>query len=79
MNKEFGKIEFSFQNPNKLKEQAKPTQVHKTQVAVNSEGKTNGATKKIKKTLKSAQNNPEKPKQKANARNIYSKYEHLTW
>lgn len=64
MNREFGKIEFSFQNPNKLKEQAKPTQAHKTQVAVNSEGKTNEATKKIKTPLKSAQNNPENAKQK---------------
>lgn len=64
MNKEFGKIEFSFQNPNKLKEQAKPTQAHKTQVAVNSEGKTNEATKKIKEPLKSAQKNPENAKQK---------------
>jgi hypothetical protein len=62
-NKETNKIDFSFQNPNKIKEQAKPTEAHKTQTAVNSEGKTNEATKNIKEPLKSGQKNPENEKQ----------------
>ena len=37
--KEKNKIEFSFDNPEKLKAQAKPTESHKTQTAVNSDGK----------------------------------------
>ncbi|HUH28026.1 DUF3945 domain-containing protein [Gelidibacter sp.] len=62
-NKESHKTEFTFQNPNKIKEQVKPTEAHKTQTAVNSEGKTNEATKKIKKPLKSGQKNPDSKKQ----------------
>ena len=62
-NKETNKTDFSFQNPNKIKEQAKPTLAHETQTAVNSEGKTNEATKKIKEPLKSEQNNPDSTKQ----------------
>jgi len=50
--KETGKTGFSFDNPNKLKEKA-----------VNSEGKTNEATKQIKEPLKSKQNSPETEKQ----------------
>lgn len=45
LNNDTGKIDFSFKNPNKIKEQAQPTESHKTQTAVNSEGKTNEATK----------------------------------
>lgn len=63
LNKETGKTDFSFQNPNKLKEQVKPTEAHKTQTAVNSEGKTNEATKNIKEPLKSGQKNPDSKKQ----------------
>ncbi|TDQ10207.1 DUF3945 domain-containing protein [Pedobacter metabolipauper] len=63
LNKETNKTDFSFQNPNKLKEQAKPTEAHKTQTAVNSEGKTNEATKNIKEPLKSGQKNPDSKKQ----------------
>lgn len=63
LNKESGKIDFSFQNPNKVKEQAQPTDAHKTQVAVNSEGKTNEATKKIKEPLQSRQQAPKNKKQ----------------
>lgn len=63
LNKESGKIDFSFQNPNKVKEQAQPTDAHKTQVAVNSEGKTNEATKKIKEPLQSKQQAPKNKKQ----------------
>ena len=62
-NKETGKTNFSFQNPNKVKEQAMPTEAHKTQTAVNSEGKTNEATKHVKEPLKSGQKNPDSKKQ----------------
>lgn len=63
LNKETGKTDFSFQNPDKLKAQAKPTEAHKTQTAVNSEGKTNEATKKINEPLKSGQQNPKNKQQ----------------
>jgi len=62
-NKETHKTDFSFQNPDKIKEQAKPTEAHKTQTAVNSEGKTNEATKNSKEPLKSGQENPDTKKQ----------------
>lgn len=62
-NKETNKTDFSFQNPNKIKEQVKPTEAHKIQTAVNSEGKTNEATKKIKEPLQSGQTNPDNKKQ----------------
>ena len=62
-NKETNKTDFTFQNPNKIKEQVKPIEAHKTQTAVNSEGKTNEATKNIKEPLKSGQKNPESKKQ----------------
>ncbi|TDE53326.1 DUF3945 domain-containing protein [Flavobacterium sp. GT3P67] len=58
-NKETSKTDFSFQNPNKIKEEAKPAEAHKTQTAVNSDGKTNEATKNIKEPLKSGQKNPD--------------------
>ncbi|MGH1517058.1 DUF3945 domain-containing protein [Chryseobacterium sp. JK1] len=64
LNQETGKIDFSFQNPNKLKEQAQPTETHKTQTAVNSEGKTNEATKNLKTPLQKAQQSPKDKKQK---------------
>lgn len=62
-NKETNKTDFSFQNPNKVKEQAKPTEAHKTQTAVNSDGKTNEATKNIKEPLKSGQKNTDSKEQ----------------
>jgi hypothetical protein len=62
-NKGTNKTDFTFQNPNKIKEQAKPTEAHKTQKAVNSEGKTNEATKNIKEPLKSGQKNPDSKQQ----------------
>ncbi|MBL7869814.1 MAG: DUF3945 domain-containing protein [Flavobacterium lindanitolerans] len=62
-NKETNKTDFSFQNPDKIKEQAKPTEAHKTQTAVNSEGKTNETTKNIKESLESGQTNPNNRKQ----------------
>jgi hypothetical protein len=61
--KETGKTGFSFDNPNKLKERAQPKDENKTQVAVNSEGKTNEATKNSKEPLKSKQGSPETEKQ----------------
>lgn len=61
--KDTRKTDFSFDNPNKLKEKAQPKEESKTQVAVNSEGKTNEATKNSKEPLKSKQNSPEKEKQ----------------
>ncbi len=63
LNKETNKTNFSFQNPDKLKEQAKPTEAHKTQTAVNSEGKTNEATKNIKEPLQPKQQTPKDKKQ----------------
>ncbi|MFW0739752.1 DUF3945 domain-containing protein [Flavobacterium sp. T12S277] len=57
-NKQTNKTDFSFQNPDKIKEQTKPTEAHKTQTEVNSEGKTNEATKKIKEPMESGQTNP---------------------
>lgn len=63
LNKETNKIDFSFQNPEKLKAQAKPVETHKTQTAVNSEGKTNEATKNLKEPLKSGQTNPDSHQQ----------------
>ncbi|WP_049038272.1 DUF3945 domain-containing protein [Elizabethkingia anophelis] len=63
LNKDTNRTEFSFQNPNKLKEQAKPTEANKTQTAVNSEGKTNEATKNIKEPLKTGQQTPKDKKQ----------------
>lgn len=62
-NKETNKTDFSFQNPDKIKEQIKPSEAHKTQTAVNSEGKTNEVTKNIKEPLKSGQTNPDDNKQ----------------
>jgi hypothetical protein len=58
-----GKTDFSFPDKNKLKDKAEPAETHKTQVAVNSEGKTNEATKNIREPLKSGQTNPDSKKQ----------------
>ena len=60
-NKENGKTNFEF--PNQYKERIKPTEAHKTQTAVNSEGKINEATKNIKEPLKSGQKNPDSKQQ----------------
>ena len=61
VNHENGKLDFYKFNPDKAKEKAKeitPTNEHKTQVAVNSEGKTNEATKHTKEPLKPGQATP---------------------
>ena len=63
LNKESGRTEFSFDNPSKMKEQAKPAEENKVQTAVNSEGKTNEATKKLQEPLRSGQSDPETQKQ----------------
>jgi hypothetical protein len=60
-NKDTGKAGFSFSNPNSTKVQ--PAEEHKTQTAVNSEGKTNEATKNVKEPLKSGQKEPDSKKQ----------------
>lgn len=60
-NKDTGKTGFEF--PNQYKERMQPTEAHKTQTAVNSEGKTNEATKNIKEPLKSGQQTPKNEKQ----------------
>lgn len=62
-NEESGKVGFSFNNPSKSKEQAMPDENHKTQVAVNSEGKTNEATKNVNEPLKRGQKEPDTAKQ----------------
>lgn len=60
-NKETGKTDFAF--PNHIKAKVKPTETHKTQTAVNSEGKTNEATKNSKESLESGQQTPKNKKQ----------------
>lgn len=60
-NKESGKTGFEF--PNQYKERTQPTEAHKTQTAVNSEGKTNEATKNIKEPLQKGQQAPKDKKQ----------------
>ncbi|WP_185211623.1 MULTISPECIES: DUF4099 domain-containing protein [Sphingobacterium] len=58
LNKETGNFDFSFKNPNALKNKAQPAEAHKTQVAVNSNGKTNEATKQVNEPLKPEQQTP---------------------
>ena len=61
VNPEENKIDFFRFNPDKAKAKGKevaPANEHKTQVAVNSEGKTNEATKKVDVPLKKGQSNP---------------------
>lgn len=65
-NIETGRTSFSFQNPdtkkkavsNATKQNAQADEAHKTQIAVNSEGKTNEATKNVKEPLKKGQTAP---------------------
>jgi hypothetical protein len=61
VNAEKGKLEFFKWNPDKAKKQSAevtPDNVHRTQVAKNSEGKTTEATKNVKEPLKSGQTQP---------------------
>lgn len=70
LNKETGKYDFSFRNPNMLKNKAQTAEVHKTQVAVNSEGKTNEATKNINEPLKPKQQTPKNTRQQQRQNNL---------
>ena len=63
-NKETGNTQFTF--PSQNKKNAQPAEEHKTQVVVNSEGKTNESTKHLKKPLESKQQTP-KTKQTKNS------------
>lgn len=61
VNNEKGKLDFFRWNPDKAKKQGaqvKPANESKTQVAVNSEGKTSEATKHVKEPLKQGQQKP---------------------
>ncbi len=57
VNTEKGKLDFFKWNPDKA-QQKTPDNAHKTQVAVNSKGKTNEATKEIKEPMKKGQTQP---------------------
>ncbi|ASK32335.1 hypothetical protein CEY12_20605 [Chryseobacterium sp. T16E-39] len=57
-NKETSKTDFSFNHPDKFKQQATPSEEHKTQTAVNTQGKTNEATKNVNEPLESKQQQP---------------------
>jgi len=61
--KETGVTNFDFKNPDALKDRIQPAESHKTQNAVNSEGKTNESTKNIQEPLKSGQSGPDSKKQ----------------
>ncbi|WP_244437335.1 hypothetical protein [Bacteroides reticulotermitis] len=66
-NYEKGKLDFYKWNPDYAKKQGatvKPAAESKTQVAVNSEGKTNEATKKVDKPLQQGQQKPTEGQQK---------------
>lgn len=80
VNPEENKLDFFRFNPDKANAKAKevtPVNEYKTQVAVNSEGKTNEATKKVEIPLKKGQSNPtetqsEKQQKKENKANDLS-------
>jgi Protein of unknown function (DUF4099)/Protein of unknown function (DUF3945) len=61
--KETGVTNFDFKNPDALKDKIQPAESHKTQTAVNSEGKTNESTKNIQEPLKSGQTDPNSKRQ----------------
>lgn len=61
--KETGKTGFDFNNPDVIKDKVQPREENKTQVAVNSEGKTNEATKNIAEPLKPGQSHADTQKQ----------------
>lgn len=62
-NKEKGVTDFSFTDPRKVQAQATTAEESKTQKAVNSDGKTNEATKNIPEPLKEKQTAPKNEKQ----------------
>lgn len=55
---ETGAYQFSFRNPDRLRDKIQPAEAYQTQVAVNSHGKTNEATKQIKEPLRPEQQRP---------------------
>lgn len=59
-----GNTKFTFTNPELIKDKVQPKEENKTQVAVNSDGKTNESTKKINEPLKSGQSSPKNSQQK---------------
>lgn len=63
VNPEKGKLDFFKWNPDKAQEKT-PDNAHQTQEAVNSQGKTNEATKDIKEPLKPGQTQPDEQQQK---------------
>lgn len=72
-NKDTGKTEFSFNDPNQLRGKVLPAREHKTQVAVNSEGKTNESTQKTGAPLKSGQKDPDNKEQEGKQKPAKSK------
>lgn len=62
-NKEKGVTDFSFTDPRKVQDQATTAEESKTQKAVNSDGKTNEATKNIREPLQPGQTAPKNEKQ----------------
>ena len=71
VNFEKGKPEFFKWDPNKAKKhgaEVTPDNASKTQVAVNSEGKTNEATKNVKEPLKQGQTQPTEKQQESSDR-----------
>lgn len=76
-NYEKGKLDFFKWNPDYAKKQGatvKPASESKTQVAVNSEGKTNEATKKVDKPLQQGQQKPTEGQQKKQDENRQRQY-----
>ena len=62
-NKEKGITDFSFTDPRKIQNQATVAEGSKTQKAVNSDGKTNEATRNIQEPLKQGQQSPNNERQ----------------
>lgn len=76
VNNEKGKLDFFKWNPDKAKKQGADVKVaegNKTQVAVNSEGKTNEATKHSKKPLKQGQQKSTEEQEKQGAKKVVKK------
>lgn len=77
VNNEKGKLDFYKWNPDRAKKQGaevKPAEGNKTQVAVNSHGKTNEATKNLKVPLKQGQQRPtDNQQEQQNKRRVVKK------
>ncbi|MDC7217705.1 MAG: hypothetical protein PQJ28_01635, partial [Spirochaetales bacterium] len=67
VNPEKGKLDFFKWNPDKAQEKM-PDNDHKTQEAVNSQGKTNEATKNVQEPLKPGQTRPNDKQQREEAK-----------